>query len=184
LVDLGRTGLANQAAEVGALTGLGPKGTQAQVSKQYRNYAEKAKQIEEYLVGQGVNIMRQESLTLPQLSMNMPKGPDAQVVNYMGGVGGNSNSAAGMAAAGNMLGNIPWDSFGQPDTTGGGANANYNYGNYNLPTGAEVYQSDYYNPTGGFGNSINNYGAGGGSSYLDLGPANYSSSVSGANPYR
>ena len=95
-----RQGTMQQASDMGAITGIGPKATWAQGQKVMSDYMDKSKQIDEYLTSLGVNIMQGEEQTYLQGMLNMPKGPDSTVVNKMGGAYGNQQGS-------------PWQSLGQ-----------------------------------------------------------------------
>lgn len=110
-----RTGAVQQAYERGAITGLGPKGTQAQVDKTMRDYTEKAEDIDRYIDGLLFNATQQAAMKLPYMSQSMPKGPDVSVMgaqqvpekpNYMG------------QALGSIASNIPWENMFGGGTTG------------------------------------------------------------------
>jgi hypothetical protein len=75
-----RTGAVQGAMEAGAMTGIGPKATNFQVNKQLQDYADKETAIDEYLTKLGVDITSSASVQFPQLSNQIPQGPQGQVV--------------------------------------------------------------------------------------------------------
>lgn len=108
-----RTGAVQSAMDVGAQLGVGPKAAMSQTRKLYSDYLDKSSQIDEYLTGLGVDIMRSGEQTYLQGSMAMPKGPDAQIVgmpNMPYGQQGNP----WLDFAGTIGSNIDWGKmFGQ-----------------------------------------------------------------------
>lgn len=150
-----RTGAINAAMETGSITGIGPRTANAQATKQIRDYTDKESAIDEYLTKMGVDIMSQDAYRFPQLSMSMPKGPDATVLpgqsysipespDYLGTAISTFASAApylfgGQGGAGQDP-NMPID-------IGGGRTApppNYNYG---FNPWSNSAQSPYTTPT-------------------------------------
>lgn len=119
-----RSGLVQQAMQVGAMTGLGPKSTNVQASKQMQNYATQEQQIDQYLTQIGVDVMNQQAQQIPQYMMSMPQGPNAQIVNYMGGVGGSSYENPMLSLASQ----VPWESLFSKNQNlmGGNTLAGYN----------------------------------------------------------
>lgn len=131
-----RSGLVHQAQSAGAMTGIGPKATFAQMQKQMKDYSEQESQIDAYLTGLGVDIMNQQAQNIPTMLMNMPRGPESQVVNLMGGVGGSSGgNATGQALAG-LASKIPWENMFSQNQ----GYANQGYAN-STPYGAQTYNS-------------------------------------------
>lgn len=99
----------DMAKGLGSQGGLGFKGVQAQTNKQFKNYQAEEAKIDAFLASMGVDIMKRDSGLMPQLAMNMPRGPETQIVNYGGGVG-MGNQAPGSNIA-NMMGGIPWENM-------------------------------------------------------------------------
>jgi hypothetical protein len=79
-------GLYDIAAQTGAVSGLGPKATNAQVSKQMLDYQQRAKDIDTEIAKISAEVQSSAATSFPQISSNMPRGPEAQIVG--GGSGG------------------------------------------------------------------------------------------------
>ena len=75
-----RTGAMNAGMEAGALTGLGPRGANANVLKLGRSYADRESQIDEYLQKMGVDVNLQSQGTYLNSINQAPQGPPSQVV--------------------------------------------------------------------------------------------------------
>jgi hypothetical protein len=75
-----RTGVVQAGLETAALTGLGPRGAQAQTRKAMSDYARQAQSIDEFLANQELDIFQQAQQLYPQLSIGMPQGPQSQIV--------------------------------------------------------------------------------------------------------
>ena len=118
-----RTGTFQQAQDMGAITGIGPKATWAQGQKVLSDYTDKSSQIDAYLAQLGVGVMQGEESTYLQASQNMPQGPQSAIVNKMGGVYGPQGSSPwstlGQTAAGQGFGNM----FSNMFSGGGGSGA-------------------------------------------------------------
>lgn len=97
-----RGGLVQQAMSRGAQAGVGPKGAMAYSGKAVQDYANQEAQIDAFLASMGVDIMNKQSMAVPSMAMSMPRGPETQIVNYMGGVGGGNQSQP------MDWGNFPW----------------------------------------------------------------------------
>lgn len=101
-----RAGLTQMAQEVGASSGLGPKGTQAQVSKQFKDYSRKEQQIDEFLTQLGVDVAREGAMAFPQMSTGMPAGPQSTVIGPYA-YGGNEQPSQLGGFLGQIAGSLP-----------------------------------------------------------------------------
>ena len=112
------TGLIQQPFETAAIKDLGPKTAWAGARKVTSEYADKAKAIDEYMASLGVDIMSQGEGRYLTGGIQMPKGPDAAIVNRMGGVYGTQGTPwlDLMGSSMGMLGGMDWgkSSGGQP----------------------------------------------------------------------
>jgi len=94
--------------EQGAATGAGPKATMAATNKAMMRYEDKMKAIDEMITKMGVDITTRDAVAFPQLSSQMPKGPDVTIMGphgfAIGGSGGSGMSEL-MGALGNA--NLP-----------------------------------------------------------------------------
>ena len=116
----GGPGVLDAVKSAGAATGIGPKATMMQTNKALYDYGTREKEIDEYLTKLGVDVMQEDAYRFPSMSMQMPKGPDAQIVggqsynqpqkpDYMG---------QAIGAIGNAVGQMDW---GGGTSGGGGA---------------------------------------------------------------
>lgn len=103
-----RTGVLQGAMEAGAATGLGHSQTIANVNKALYKYAAEEKAIDEYLTKLGVDITQQAAMTMPQLAMQMPQGPQVYAWGPMGVGSVSGGSSGSMEGFGKMLANNDW----------------------------------------------------------------------------
>jgi hypothetical protein len=68
------------AQQTGAITGVGPKATQANVDKVMKDYAEKQQSIDAYINSIIVDTMRRDAVAFPQISSQQPIGPASTLV--------------------------------------------------------------------------------------------------------
>ena len=117
------TGLIQQPFETAAIKDLGPKTAWAGARKVTSEYADKAKAIDEYMASLGVDIMSQGEGRYLTGGIQMPKGPDAAIVNRMGGVYGTQGTPwlDLMGSSMEMLGSTDWSNL-----FSGGGQQNYN----------------------------------------------------------
>lgn len=107
-----RRGAYNMALESGAVQGVGPRAGFNRAQGMMNEYTNQAQQIDQFLEQEGLNIMKQESLEMPRLSMQMPGGPESQAMPYQQPDAGSN----GWDLLGNLAGQVPWESM-----LGGGA---------------------------------------------------------------
>jgi hypothetical protein len=158
----GRQGILRTQADVGSITGLGPKKTTSLVSKSLYDYGNQEKQIDEYLTKLGVDIMQRDATAFPQLSAAMPKGPDAQLAYPQQIQGQTVDAAGGGSAFGSLLNGILGNNgllggitnlFGGGGTSGGSSQGSQNIlgGLGNMFGGGGTGWSGGSNPTGSLG---------------------------------
>jgi len=154
----------SQVRSTGAALGTGPKATLARENKALYDYGTKSQEIDQYLTKLGVDIMQRDAYTFPALSMQLPRGPEGQVVggqpynvpDYRGNAMNSiMQSLGGMepGSLGNLdwLGNLfqqqtmaaPWENFtgGRPDYFDPAFHApEFGPGSYGFnPTGGDWY---------------------------------------------
>ncbi len=77
-----RRGAYNLALESGAVQGVGPGQGFKRASQTLDQYSLQSQQIDQLIDQIGIDIMNQQSLTVPQISASLPMGPQAQPVSY------------------------------------------------------------------------------------------------------
>lgn len=171
-----RTGTAQMAMETGALTGMGGAATGAQVSKVYKDYAERSSAIDTFLAKLGVDVSREAAGRIPYMSQMMPRGPDAQIVTY----------GRGQAPQPSAPLDIPWDKIfpGSTPTTPNtdmaqgyatldqyfSTSAGGNYGGYTPPPGYFPTQNITYDQ--GFDRTLDQWSEVNRSNYGTYDPGN------------
>jgi hypothetical protein len=156
-----RSGLLQNAYEVGSITGLGPSQTAGLVNKQLLDYATKEKQIDEYLTKLGVDIMQSDSINFMNASMAMPKGPDATWVEpgYLGQVNPGSQSAGFGGILGSVLDVGSQFLRGQEQTTPQPTTQYSNYDSFRLPYNEQFTLRNLGDNRNQTAQSVNYFGA-------------------------
>jgi hypothetical protein len=121
-------GLVSQALGIGAQTGVGPRAAVAGTNKQLQNFAQRKKDIDQFIAQQGVQIANQVAQNFPGQINAAPQGPPSQsfVVPGQAGTEGFLSKTLGQAT-GALLGAATGNPFaalgGIFGGGGGGGNA-------------------------------------------------------------
>lgn len=99
-----RYGAMETAKEWGANLGLGSGQTYAQGRRAMNDYQDRLAQIDEYMAGLKMGYMTDAEKFYPSAIMQMPRGPEYQVVNMMGGVSGSQQAPVDLSGFGSALG--------------------------------------------------------------------------------
>lgn len=119
----GRPGTLRDVMGMASITGVGPKAAMSKGTQHMADYLTESDKIDQYFNQMKFGTMSNLATQVPAAAASMARGPETQIVNYMGGVGtGNQNTANW----GQMAGSIPWeDVFNTQTTTTGTSSLNY-----------------------------------------------------------
>lgn len=104
----GRPGTLRDVMGMGAVGGLGPQAALSKGLQAEYDFMTEGRKIDEYIAGLKTNEFSKQSQLMPQGLANLPRGPESQIVNMMGG-GGQSGLGGQI---GDAFGSIA-DSYGQ-----------------------------------------------------------------------
>jgi len=114
----GRHGTLQDVMNAASITGVGPRAAMNKSTQASADYLSESDKIDQYISGLKYNNMSSLATQVPSMLSSMPRGPETQVVNLMGGVGaGNQNAGMGEALGG-MASQIPWSSIFQGSGSG------------------------------------------------------------------
>lgn len=156
-----RTGSVQAALEAGSIAGTGPKPGSSMVNKALQRYEEAGKQIEEYISNARMNATQTSIGTSLQAGIQMPKGPDAQII---GGYGAQT-TGGGVDALTSIAQNLPWlqNQLTNPGGAGGSSYGDLS-GGYGDITGSmkgnQLWGNSAYDPNVDFGIGASNYSFG------------------------
>lgn len=162
---MGGRGVIPTASDVGSITGVGPKATQANVNKALVDYANKMSQIDEYLAGKTLEFGSEQSKTLPYMAAMQPQGPPVTVSGgQMYNIPASEDAWSGVwGGLGQMFGNQDWMSMltkmlGNNNTAGSTPwfpstySTNLSTGNYGTDMGGTDFSSMLDNYSYNLGN--------------------------------
>ena len=151
----GRAGSLRDIIGLGSITGVGPRATLSKGLQAEYDYMTEGRKIDEYIASLKANEFSRQSQMMPAGLAGLARGPESQIVNMMGGVGGTAGVGADMASAfgglGSAFANYAMSNQNQPSTTTlpGRTLTDYN----TMGIGANFGQQ---NPLGGLSNQLTN----------------------------
>lgn len=107
----GRPGTLRDLMGAASITGVGPGAAMAKGSQHLVDYLTESDKIDQYFNQLKFGGMQQMATFAPQQAASMARGPEQQIVNYMGG-GGQMNQQQPNYGA--MAASIPWEQMFQP----------------------------------------------------------------------
>lgn len=157
----GRPGNLRDMMGVASQTGVGPKSAMAQGQQLTNDYMSEGRKIDEYFANMKGGMMANQSMQIPQMLMNAPRGPESQIVNMMGGVGGSGGMPNLGSDIATTMSKMPWENMSwgggggtQPATSSYGYDQSWNQnvgGSYNSPSNTLGYDPrSLYTPGGGY----------------------------------
>jgi len=98
----GRSGTLRDILGLGSITGVGPKAAISKGMQAEYDFMTEGRKIDEYIAGLKTQEFSRQSQLMPAGLAGLARGPESQIVNMMGGVGGQS----GMSGFGEAMGGI------------------------------------------------------------------------------
>jgi hypothetical protein len=104
----GRPGTLRDVMGMGSITGVGPKAAMSKGSQHIADYLTESDKIDQYINSLKYNSMSNMAMQVPQAASSMARGPETQIVNYMGGVGQGNQASTNY---GQLSSSIPWENM-------------------------------------------------------------------------